>query len=407
MKTTDKILVINSGSSSMKFTIYSTVGNTQEPLASGLVERIGTANANMIYKRPNKPKTEAIVKAKNHADALDLITHCLVDTENGVMKSMCEVEAIGHRIVHGGEIFKHSTLITPPVMEQLKTLVNLAPLHMPPNIGGVEACMKIFPGVPNVAVFDTAFHQTIPDYANRYAIPEEFHVKYGLRKYGFHGTSHHFVTLATANFLGKKPEELKLITCHLGNGSSLAAVKYGKSIDTTMGLTPLAGLVMGTRCGDIDPALVFFLMREGMSADEIDNLLNKQSGLYGVGGLQSGDMRDISTKAAEGVDSARLALEVWAYRVVTYIGSYNTILGGADAIVFTGGIGENCRPAREAVLRQLDSIGCFLDKEANDTKSGPCFLSKPESKIAAIIMPTDEELMIARETISLVEEPSK
>jgi len=260
MKSPDKILVINSGSSSLKFTLYS-IAQGNRRLANGLVERIGTASANMAYRRDDEPKSERIVSAEDHAAALKLLTECLVDPERGVLASLDEVDAIGHRMLHGGEIFKAATAIDPDVMSKLKALVPLGPLHMPANIGGVEACEKIFPGAPNVAVFDTAFHQTMPDHVSHYAIPNEYYEKYGIRKYGFHGTSHHFVMLATAEFLGRKPEDLKLITCHLGNGSSIAAIKNGKVYDTTMGLTPLAGLVMGTRCGNLDPAVVLTLVR--------------------------------------------------------------------------------------------------------------------------------------------------
>lgn len=371
-------------------------------MATGLVERIGTESANMAYSRTGEPKTEKTVVAENHAEALELLTKYLVDPELGVMESLSEIGAIGHRVLHGGELFKEATLVTSDVMTQLRYLVPLGPLHMPANIGGVDACKKIFPDAPNVAVFDTAFHQTMPDYASRYAIPNEYYEKYGIRKFGFHGTSHHYVTQATAEFLGKKPEELKFVTCHLGNGSSLAAVKYGKVYDTTMGLTPLDGVVMGTRSGNIDPAVVLTLVRQGMSADDIDNLLNKKSGLLGVGGINSGDMRDIVNNAANGVETAKLALEMWAHRIIFYIGGYSALIGGADAIVFTGGIGENSWQARLRVLSQLGPIGCTMDEEANRTRKGPCFVSTPESKVAAIIMPTDEELMIARQTFEVV-----
>ncbi len=401
MKSPDIILVVNAGSSSLKFTLYS-ITAAKKRLASGLVERIGTASANMVYRRDDSPKSESIVVAEDHATALKLLTQCLIDPEVGVISSLKDVDAIGHRILHGGELFKSSIAVTPEVMKSLKTLVPLGPLHMPANIGGVEACEKIFPGAPNIAVFDTAFHQTMPDHVSRYAIPNEYYEKYGIRKYGFHGTSHHFVTLAASEFLGKKPEELKLITCHLGNGSSLAAVKYGKVFDTTMGLTPLAGLVMGTRCGDLDPAVVLTLMRLGMSADEIDNLLNKKSGLLGVGGINSGDMRDNVNNAAKGVRSAQIALDMWAHRVVLFIGGYSALIGGADAVVFTGGIGENSFQAREKVVSQLGSIGCYIDREANNTRRGPCYISTPESTVAAIVMPTDEELMIAKETSAVI-----
>lgn len=371
-------------------------------MATGLVERIGTESANMAYSRTGEPKTEKTVVAENHAEALELLTKYLVDPELGVMESLSEIGAIGHRVLHGGELFKEATLVTSDVMTQLRYLVPLGPLHMPANIGGVDACKKIFSDAPNVAVFDTAFHQTMPDYASRYAIPNEYYEKYGIRKFGFHGTSHHYVTQATAEFLGKKPEELKFVTCHLGNGSSLAAVKYGKVYDTTMGLTPLDGVVMGTRSGNLDPAVVLTLVRQGMSADDIDNLLNKKSGLLGVGGINSGDMRDIVNNAANGVETAKLALEMWAHRIIFYIGGYSALIGGADAIVFTGGIGENSWQARLRVLSQLGPIGCTMDEEANRTRKGPCFVSTPESKVAAIIMPTDEELMIARQTFEVV-----
>lgn len=401
MKSPDKILVINSGSSSLKFTLFS-IANGNQRLANGLVERIGSANANLVYRRGNEPKTERTVAAEDHAAALQLLTECLVSPQEGVLKSLEEVDAIGHRVLHGGEIFKTSTAVNEEVMAQLRTLVPLGPLHMPANIGGVVACEKIFPGAPNVAVFDTAFHQTMPDYASHYAIPHEYYENYGIRKYGFHGTSHHFVTLATAEYLGRKPEEINIITCHLGNGSSLAAIKNGKVYDTTMGLTPLDGLVMGTRCGALDPAVVLTLMRQGMSADEIDNLLNKKSGLLGVGGIHSGDMRDMVNSAAEGNASAEMALNMWAHRIVLYIGGYHALIGGADAIVFTGGIGENSAAARERILSKLAPLGCCVDLEANATKRGPCTLSTPDSKVAAIIMPTDEELMIAKETFEIV-----
>jgi len=400
MSAIENILVVNSGSSSLKFTLYRIDGERR--LANGLVERIGSASANMVYRRGDEPKSERPVSAPDHAAALRLVCEALTDDRTGVLKSLDEVDAIGHRVLHGADLFRDATLMTPENLERVKTLVPFGPLHMPPNIGGIEACQKIFPGVPNVAVFDTAFHQTMPDCAARYAIPDEFRAKYGIRKYGFHGTSHHFVTLAAAEFLGKKPEETNLVTCHLGNGSSLAAIKNGKVFDTTMGLTPLAGVVMGTRSGDLDPAVVLELVRKGMSADEIDNLLNKKSGLLGVGGIGSGDMRDIVNAAQDGNASAALALDMWAHRIVQYIGGYFTLVGGADAIVFTGGIGENSAAARAKVLSRLGCLGVDFDEEANATRRGPCYLSRPGSKVAAIIVPTDEELMIARETYQVV-----
>ena len=277
MSAIENILVVNSGSSSLKFTLYRIAG--EKRLANGLVERIGSGSANMVYRRGDEPKAERPVQALDHAEALKLVCAALTDPATGVLKSLDEVDAIGHRVLHGAELFTEATLVTPESLAGMKTLIPFGPLHMPPNIGGIEACEKIFPGVPNVAVFDTAFHQTMPPCAARYAIPDEFRTKYGIRKYGFHGTSHHFVTLAAAEFLGKPVDKVNLVTCHLGNGSSLAAIKNGKVYDTTMGLTPLAGVVMGTRSGDLDPAVVLELARKGMTPDEIDTLLNKKSGL--------------------------------------------------------------------------------------------------------------------------------
>ena len=358
MSAIENILVVNSGSSSLKFTLYRIDG--EKRLANGLVERIGSGSANMVYRRGDEPKAERPVQALDHAEALKLVCAALTDPATGVLKSLDEVDAIGHRVLHGAELFTEATLVTPESLAGMKTLIPFGPLHMPPNIGGIEACEKIFPGVPNVAVFDTAFHQTMPPCAARYAIPDEFRTKYGIRKYGFHGTSHHFVTLAAAEFLGKP------------------------------------------RSGDIDPAVVLELVRKGMSADEIDTLLNKKSGLLGVGGINSGDMRDMVNAAAAGTETAELALQMWAHRIVQYIGGYFALIGGADAIVFTGGIGENSRPARARILSRLACLGVDFDEEANATRSGPCYLSKPGSKVAAIVMPTDEELMIARETYAVV-----
>lgn len=394
------ILVVNSGSSSLKFTLFES--SSEKRLASGLVERIGTNSANMVYRRGDGPKEETAVSAPDHAAALALVCNALTGGQNAVLKSLSEVQAIGHRVLHGAEAFTESVLVTAPVMEKIRALVPFGPLHMPANLGGIEACEKIFPGVPNVAVFDTAFHATMPPCAALYAIPEKFHSEFGFRKYGFHGTSHRFVTLAAAQFLGKKPEEVNLVTCHLGNGSSIAAVKGGKVLDTTMGLTPLAGVVMGTRSGDLDPAVVLELVRKGMSADEIDNLLNKKSGLLGVGGIDSGDMRDIVGAAESGKKEAQLALDMWAHRIVLYIGGYWALLGGADAVVFTGGIGENAAAARDKILSRLSCLGIDYDPEANATRRGPCYLSKPGSKVSAIVIPTDEELMIARDTLAIV-----
>ena len=393
------VLVVNSGSSSLKFTLFDMA--EKAILAKGLVERIGADNANLVYARTGDPKREEAVEARDHAQALTLVTKKLVDPEVGVLKSLADVDAIGHRILHGGEIFKESALIDDEALAKLDALVPLGPLHMPANIGGIRACQEIFPGVPNVGVFDTAFHQTMPDYVSHYAISEDYYKKYGFRKYGFHGTSHRFVTRAAAEFLGKKPEETTIITCHLGNGSSLAAIKNGKVLDTTMGLTPLAGVIMGTRCGDIDAAVVLELIRHGMSADEVDTLLNKKSGMWAIGGVHSGDMRDLEAAAAAGNADSERALEAWAYRIALFIGGYYTVLGGADAIIFTGGIGENSCASRARVLKRLTALGVRLDEEANARRGGPNVITTADSTLKAVVIPTDEELMIAQDTAAL------
>ncbi|MDR2850077.1 MAG: acetate kinase [Verrucomicrobiota bacterium] len=397
----DKILVINAGSSSVKFTLLSM--STDTLLASGMVERIGTPEANLIYRRPGEPKREQLIAAENHGKALAMICETLADPERGVVKSLQEVDAIGHRVVHGAEEFSDSVLITGDVKASIQRCADLAPLHNPANLDGVVACEAVFPGVPNVAVFDTAFHQTMPKHAYQYAIPQKFYDEYRIRKYGFHGTSHKFVTQAAAAFLKKPVEDLSLITCHLGNGSSIAAVKGGKVLDTSMGMTPLAGLIMGTRCGDIDPAVIFYLARKGLSLDAIEAALNKQSGLTGINGIHSGDMRDTINAAAQGQPAAENALNMFGHRTAFYIGGYYALLGGADAVVFTGGIGENSAPARKTILSRIGALGCTLDDARNQATAGtPGVISTDGSKLAALVIPTNEELMIARETFRVL-----
>ena len=397
----DKILVINSGSSSLKFTLFSMT--TETMLAKGLVERIGTPNANLVYQRDGEPKTQQGIAAENHGKALAMACKMLADPETGVLKSLKEVNAIGHRVVHGAEDFSDSVVITEDVKASIKKCADLAPLHNPANLDGIVACETVFPNVPNVVVFDTAFHQSMPKHAYMYAIPQKFYDEYRIRKYGFHGTSHKFVAQAAAEYLKKPLEELSLITCHLGNGSSITAVKGGKVLDTTMGLTPLPGVIMGTRCGDIDPAIIFFLARKGLSIDAIDNALNKESGLKGINGLESGDMRDTVNAAAQGKAAAENALNMFGHRAALYIGGYFTLLGGADAIIFTGGIGENSAPARKAILSRLEAIGCKLDEAKNKAVMGNLgVVSADASKLPAIVIPTNEELMIARETFRLL-----
>ena len=374
-KAINKVLVINSGSSSLKYQLFDMKSETR--LAKGLVERIGCGG----------PAT--------HADALKQVVADLGDKAQGI-------DAIGHRILHGGEVFTDSALMNKANMAKAKKLVKFGPLHMPANLGGVEACEKIFKGVPNVGVFDTAFHiATMPDCAGMYAIDPKYYKKLGIRKYGFHGTSHKFVTLAAAKFLKKPLAKVNLVTCHLGNGSSLAAIKNGHVIDTTMGLTPLAGLVMGTRCGNIDAAAVLSIMEsEHLTPHEADTLLNKKSGLLALTG--SSDCRDICAKAAKGDKMAELALEMLAYRIALYIGGYNTIVGGADAIVMTGGIGENSEEVRKRILARLGALGIKVDKKANKVRGELKVISTKDSKIPVVVIPTNEELMIARDTVRVL-----
>lgn len=372
-----KVLIVNSGSSSLKYQLFDM--KTETRLAKGLVERIGAGGP------------------KNHAEALKKV---VADLGNPT-----DIDAIGHRILHGGEVFKDSARMDRANMAKAKKLVKFGPLHMPANLGGIEACEKIFKGVPNVGVFDTAFHiATMPDCAGMYAIDPKFYKKYGIRKYGFHGTSHKFITQAAAKFLKKPISKVNLVTCHLGNGSSLAAIKNGGVVDTTMGLTPLAGLVMGTRCGDIDAAAVLSIMEsEKFTPAEMDTLLNKKSGLQALSGVPGGDCRDICAKAAKGDKGAELALEMLAYRVALYIGAYNTIIGGADAIIMTGGIGENSAEARERIINRLGALGIKLDKKVNAKSRGvTAVISAKGSKIPVIVLPTNEELMIARDTVKVL-----
>ena len=371
-----KVLVVNSGSSSLKYQLFDMKSETR--LAKGLVERIGCGGP------------------KDHAEALKNVVAQLGDAAKGI-------DAIGHRVLHGGEVFTDSALMNKANMAKAKKLVKFGPLHMPANLGGIEACEKIFKGVPNVGVFDTAFHiATMPDCAGMYAIDPKFYKKYGIRKYGFHGTSHKFITQAAAKFLKKPLSKVNLVTCHLGNGSSLAAIKGGRVIDTTMGLTPLAGLVMGTRCGNIDPAAVLSIMEaEHLTPHEADTLLNKKSGLLALTG--SSDCRDICAKAAKGDKGAELALEMLAYRVALYIGGYNTVIGGADAIIMTGGIGENSSEVRERILKRLGALGIKIDKKANAKRGETIVISTKDSKIPVVVIPTNEELMIARDTVRVLE----
>jgi acetate kinase len=400
------VLVVNAGSSSLKFTMFAM--DNEKILAKGIVERIGLNEPFLKYERFDGSSFKEQALVSNHAEALKLVCAKLVEPEVGVLNSLMDVEAIGHRVVHGGENFHDSVIVTNEVKNNIHECAALAPLHNPPNLGGIEACQLVFEGVPNVAVFDTAFHHSMPASSYLYAIPYDYYEKYGIRKYGFHGTSHKFVSYATANLLNAPLGELKLITAHLGNGASITAVERGNVLDTSMGMTPLNGLVMGTRCGDIDPAVVLYLARRGMTPDAIDKLLNKCSGLLGVSGIGSGDMRDNIAAAEAGNLQAQRGIRMFVQRLVSYIGSYFTLLNGADAVVFTGGIGENSSYIREHTIRKLESLGCYLDPEKNNNAIGrPAIISTPESKLKAIVMPTNEELMIARETVRLLSVPDK
>lgn len=385
----------------MKFTLFSM--GKEQVLAKGLVERLGSDKPNLIYKRADGYKVEEQIKATNAVEALQDICAKLTDKSYGVISDMSEIQAFGHRVVHGGEKVTAPVLVDDEIKKVIQDCILLAPLHNPANLAGIEACEKNFAGVPNVAVFDTAFHQTMPAEAFLYAIPYELYKEHGIRKYGFHGTSHRYVMNAAAEFLGKDAKDLKIITCHLGNGCSMAAIENGKVVDTTMGLTPLEGLMMGTRSGDLDPAVVLTLGSLGKSGKEIDKILNKESGLWGVSGLNTFDMRDITAAEKDGHERATLARKMFTRRVIKYIGSYYAVLGGADLIVFTGGIGEYGNYIREKVCEGLGAFGVELDKEANNEMFGKAgFISTENSKIKLLVMPTDEELMIARSVLSLV-----
>lgn len=395
-----KVLVINCGSSSLKYQLMNM--ENENVLAKGLVERIGIEGSVLTHK-VNGEKVVIEQPMKDHKVAIGLVLGALVDKKHGVISDMSEISAVGHRVVHGGEKYASSVLIDGNVMEALEQCVKLAPLHNPPNIIGINACKELMPTTPMVAVFDTAFHQTLPEEAYMYALPYELYTKYGVRKYGFHGTSHRFVSMTAAEMMGKKPEDIKMITCHLGNGASLAAIDGGKSVDTTMGFTPLAGVVMGTRCGDIDPAIVPFLAKEaGMSIQEVDTLMNKKSGVLGLSELSS-DFRDLEGAAEKGNKKAQLALDVFDYRVRTAIGSYVAALNGTDAIIFTAGLGENSGAHRAAICEGLSYLGIKIDAEKNAKRGEALEISTPDSKVKVFVIPTDEELMIARDTKEIVE----
>ena len=396
------ILVINAGSSSLKYQLLNP--ETGDLLAKGLCERIGI-DGKFTYKPQveGKKVLDAIdVAMPTHSEAIQAVLDALVDAENGVIGSMKEIDAVGHRVVHGGEAFNKSVLITDEVMKAIEDCIPLAPLHNPANLTGIRACQKVMPGVPMVAVFATAFHQTMPAKAYMYALPYEYYENDKVRRYGFHGTSHKYVAGRAAAMLGKKPEELKLISCHLGNGSSVTAVDGGKSVDTSMGFTPLAGLPMGTRAGDLDAGILQYVMNKyGLSIDEMLNVLNKKSGVEGLSGVSS-DFRDLENAAAEGNEKASLSREKFAYEVKKYVGAYAAAMGGVDAIIFTAGVGENDKAIRAMVCKGLEYMGVKLDDEANSVRGKETVISTADSKVKVLLIPTNEELMIAMDTASIV-----
>lgn len=395
-----KILVINCGSSSLKYQLIDMIN--EKVLAKGLAERIGIEGSRIKHKPTGKDEVVIEKPMENHKIVLELVLKALVDKDHGAIETMDEINAVGHRVVHGGEKFSGSVIINDEVLKALDECIDLAPLHNPPNIMGIQACKELMPNTPMVGVFDTAFHQTMPKDSYIYPLPYELYEKYGIRRYGFHGTSHKYVSDKAAELLGKNIDELKIITCHLGNGASIAAIKNGKCVDTSMGFTPLEGLAMGTRCGDIDPAILPFLMdKEGLDIEGINKLINKKSGVLGISGVSS-DFRDIEDAAKDGNERASLALSIFSNRVKKYIGAYAAIMGGVDAIVFTAGLGENSVNAREDICSGLQFLGINMDKEKNNVRGKETIISSNDSKVKVLIIPTNEELMIARETEALI-----
>lgn len=395
-----KVLVINCGSSSLKYQLMDM--RNEEVIAKGLAERIGIEGSVLKHQPKNSDKITIERPMPTHKEALQTLVDALTDENHGVIKDMSEISAVGHRVVHAGEKFAYSVVLNEDVMNALKECIEIAPLHNPPNIMGIEACRQIMPEVPMVGVFDTAFHQTMPKEAYIYAIPYEYYEKYKIRRYGFHGTSHKYVSERAAEMLGKPIEELKLITCHLGNGASIAAVQNGKSVETSMGFTPLEGLAMGTRCGDIDPAIVKYLTdKENMSVAQIDGIMNKKSGVLGISGVSS-DFRDIEQAAEKGNERAKLALGVFVHKVKKYIGAYAAVMNGVDAVIFTAGLGENSVETRRDICKNMSFLGIELDEVKNNVRGKEADLSKDGSKVKVLLVPTNEELMIARDTMKLV-----
>ena len=395
-----KILVINCGSSSLKYQLIDS--DTESVLAKGLCERIGIDGSNIAHQPAGGEKVKEMADMPDHTAAVKLVIEKLTDEKVGVIGSLSEIDAVGHRVVHGGENFSGSVLVDEEVIKGIEACSDLAPLHNPANLIGIRSCQEIMPGVPMAVVFDTAFHQTMPEKAYLYGLPYEYYQKYKIRRYGFHGTSHDFVSRRAAEILGKDRKDLRIIVCHLGNGASVSAVAYGKSVDTSMGLTPLEGLVMGTRSGDVDPAVLQFICnKENKTVNEMLDILNKKSGLLGISGISS-DCRDVQNAQSEGNERADMAIRSFEYRIIKYIGAYAAAMNGVDAIAFTAGIGENDAVIRKDVCDSLAYLGVTIDEEANKVRGEKRMISTPDSKVKVMIMPTDEELAIARETLELV-----
>ena len=393
------VLVINCGSSSLKYQLIDS--QTEAVLAKGLCERIGI-DGRLVYEKAGCDKEVTEAAMPTHKQAIQLVLDALVNPTTGAIADLSAIDAVGHRVVHGGEKFATSTVLTEEVINVIEECNDLAPLHNPANLIGIRACQELMPNVPMVAVFDTAFHQTMPEVAYMYGLPYEYYEKYSVRRYGFHGTSHSYVSKRAADILGKDYSELKTIVCHLGNGASICAVNGGKSVDTSMGLTPLEGLIMGTRSGDVDPSILDFIaQKENLTLSEVMNVLNKKSGVEGVSGVSS-DFRDLAAAAAEGNKRAALAIDAFAYRVVKYIGAYVAAMNGVDAICFTAGLGENDAATRAKIVANLGYLGIAIDEEANNTRGKEIVISTEDSKVKVLTIPTNEELAICRETVALV-----
>lgn len=395
------ILVINCGSSSLKFQLIDS--ETEKQIAKGLCERIGIEGSQIVYQPAGGEKEETVTPMPDHTKAIELVLNALMNEKTGVVKSLDEIGAVGHRIVHGGEKFAASTVITDEVVEAIRACNDLAPLHNPANLIGIDACRKLMPNTPMVGVFDTAFHQTMPKEAYLYGLPYEYYEKYQVRRYGFHGTSHSYVSKRAAQLLGKNFEDMKIIVCHLGNGASISAVENGRCVDTSMGLTPLEGLIMGTRSGDIDPAIIEYIAhKENKTIDEMMTVLNKKSGVLGLSDNLSSDFRDLEKSYNAGEDRGVRTIQTFAYRVAKYIGAYTAVMNGVDAICFTAGVGENSPLVRRLACDRLGYLGIALDGEKNNKRGEELEISMPDSKVKVLVVPTNEELAIARETASLV-----